>query len=316
MSLTDNQIVAPKTFRANSIIQFINDCEGIYFCKGELKSGFFLDLSKIKKCSMIGVLLVYKIIEFSIKNECFAHPMYLMGSPFAEAMKKYGFTKLIITYLSDQNVAEREFRNLKISITDQFIIAPQALLRNDRYSTEILNKRYLPKIQNYYKNNEKVVSMIFLSFSEILLNFWEHAVDDTQSIIVANGNKNYIEIACADNGRGILTTLAQAGKSLEDNIATISSAVKKGVTSKDLTNHMGYGLWIIDEIATRTSGRFHLYSEGTYYQNEFGKINSGKCGYWQGTVVYLSLPLKNPVTLSDIEPPDKSIGDGLKINWL
>ena len=283
--------------------------------KGKLEKGFLLDLNKTTKCSMIGVLLVYKIIEFSIKNDCFRFPMYLMGSPFQEAMEKYGFTTLIITYLSDKDVAEKEFRNLKISVTDQFIIAPQALLRNDRYNIEVLNKKYLPKIQKYYSYSDKIVSMIFLAFSEVLLNFWEHAVDDTQSIIVANGNNNNIEIACADNGRGIISTLSHAGKSKEDSIKTLQSAVQKGVTSKDLTNHMGYGLWIIDEIAKRTNGRFHLYSQGAFYQNEFGKSSSGRCGYWQGTVVYLSLPLKNPVTLSDIEPPDENIGDGLKINW-
>jgi anti-sigma regulatory factor (Ser/Thr protein kinase) len=315
MSLINRKIIAPKTFRANSIVNFINECQDIYYLHNKNEKGFLLDLNKTTKCSMIGVLLVYKVIEFSIKNNCFTAPMYLMGVPFQKAMEKYGFTKLIITYLSDQNVAEKEFKNLKISVTDQFIIAPQALLRNDRYSTEILNRKYLPQIEKYYKSSNKAISMIFLCFSEILLNFWEHAVDDTQSIIVANGNKDSIEIACADNGRGILTTLTQSGKAKNNSIETLRSAVEKGVTSKELTNHMGYGLWIIDEIVSRTKGRFHIYSEGTYYQNEFKKTQSGKCGYWQGTVIYISLPLKNPVTLYDIEPSEKGIGNELKINW-
>lgn len=315
MNLINRKVVAPKQFRANSIITFINDCEDIFYLQGKKETGFFLDLNEISKCSMIGVLLVYKVIEYSLKNECFNSPMYLMGKPFRNAMKKYGFTKLIITYLSDKNVAEREFKNLKISVTDRFIIAPQALLRNDRFSTEILNRKYLPQIQNYYSFSEKAISMIFLCFSEILLNFWEHAVDDTQSIIVANGNKNNIEIACADNGKGILTTLAQAGKSKNNSIDTLKSAVEKGVTSKDLTNHMGYGLWIIDEVVKATEGRLHIYSEGTFYQNEFTKVNSGKCGYWKGTVIYVSLPLKNPITLSDIEPITQSMQENIKINW-
>ena len=156
--------------------------------------------------------------------------------------------------------------------------------------------------------------MIFLSFSEILLNFWEHAVDDTQSIIVANGNKSNIEISCVDNGKGILTTLKLAGKEQKDNLNTLISAVEKGVTSKDLSNHMGYGLWIIDQIAERTNGRFHLYSEGYYYFKEFGKVKSGKCGHWQGTIVYLSIPLQKPVTLADIESQD--INNNLQINWI
>jgi hypothetical protein len=314
MNLISRTIVAPKHFRANSIINFINDCQDIYRLPNKNENGFLLDLGKVKECTMIGVLLVYKIIEFSIKNNCFNRPMYLMDTPFQEAMEKYGFTKLILTYLADKDVAEKEFANLKISVSDNFIIAPQALLRNDKYSSELLNKKYLPQIQQYYSFNEKAVTMIFLCFSEILLNFWEHAVDDTQSIIVANGNKSNIEIACVDNGKGILTTLKLAGKEQKDNLTTLMSAVEKGVTSKDLSNHMGYGLWIIDQIAAKTQGRFHLYSEGCYYFREFGKVKSGKCGHWQGTIVYLSIPLGKPVTLADIETLDNN--NNLQIKWV
>jgi hypothetical protein len=314
MSSINRLIVAPKHFRANSIVNFITDCQDIYRLSNKKENGFLLDLSRVKECTMIGVLLVYKIIEFSIKNNCFNAPMYLMDNPFREAMEKYGFTKLILTYLADKDVAEKEFANLKISVSDNFIIAPQALLRNDKYSSELLNKKYLPQIEKYYSFNDKAVTMIFLCFSEILLNFWEHAVDDTQSIIVANGNKSNIEIACVDNGKGILTTLKLAGKQQKDNLKTLMSAVEKGVTSKDLSNHMGYGLWIIDQIAERTNGRFHLYSEGYYYYKEFGKVKSGKCGHWQGTIVYLSIPIQRPVTLADIEPSDNS--NNLQINWI
>lgn len=313
MNSINRLIVAPKNFRANSIIKFIYDCQEIYDLPNRKENGFLLDLSKIRECTMIGVLLIYKIIEFSIKNDCFRGPMYLIDDPFRESMEKYGFTKLILTYLADKEVAEKEFANLKISVSDNFIIAPQALLRNDKYSSEVLNKRYLPQIEKYYSFKPKAVTMIFLCFSEILLNFWEHAVDDTQSIIVANGNKSNIEVACVDNGKGILTTLKLSGKEQKDNLSTMISAVEKGVTSKELSNHMGYGLWIIDQIAQRTKGRFHLYSEGFYYFREFGKVKKGKCGYWQGTIVYLSIPLNNPVTLADIETTNDT--DNLQIKW-
>lgn len=316
MSLINRKLTAPKYFRANSILKLINDSQDIYHLVGKQEKGFLIDTLKVKETTMIGVLLIYKIIEFSIKNKCFDAPMFTIGVEFKKAMEKYGFTKLILSYMADKKVAEKEFANLKISVTDDFIIAPQALLRNDKYSSQILNSKYLPKIQEYYSFNSKVVTMIFLCFSEILLNFWEHAVDDTQSIIVANGNKSQIEIACVDNGKGILSTLELAGKGRKTPIETLTAAVDKGVTSKDLSNHMGYGLWIIDQITTRTKGRFHLYSEGCYYMNEFGKIKNGNCGHWQGTIVYLSIPLKNPITLSDIENTSNSLNDELQINWI
>lgn len=308
-------ITAPKKFNATSIVVFINDCKDIYRLSGKQERGFYLNLEKVQKCSMIGVLLVYKVIEFSIKNKCFDGPLYKMSPVFMAAMQKYGFTKLVIAYLADKNKAEKEFSKLKISVTDEFIIAPHALLRNDKYSSEVLNSDYLPQIEEYYSFNKKTVSMIFQCFSEVLLNFWEHAVDDSQSIIVANGNKKTIEIACADNGKGVLTTLTIANKQKKDKIKTLISAVEKGVTSKDLSNHMGYGLWIIDEIVKRTNGRLHLYSEGFFYQREFKKVKFGECGHWQGTIIYISLPVENPITVSDIENPGGSHNFNVQINW-
>lgn len=308
-------ISAPKNFKANSIVEFINDSQEIFKLVNKVENGFLLDLSKVIKPTMIGVLLVYKVMEFSSKNNCFVNPLINMSKEFIEAMNKYGFGGLILSYLQKNSHGDNELRKLKMNISESFIIAPQALLRNDRYSTDSLNKKYLPQIEKYYSNNPKAISMIFLCFSEVLLNFWEHAIDDTQSIIVANGNKNNIEIACADNGKGIISTLGLTSNNDMSKLDILKSSINKGVTSKKMTNHMGYGLWIIDEVARLTKGRFHLYSEGCCYQREFGKAKSGECGYWQGTIVYISLPLSNPITLSDIEKPLENNKFNLKIKW-
>jgi signal transduction histidine kinase len=158
--------------------------------------------------------------------------------------------------------------------------------------------------------------MIFLCLSEILLNFWEHAIDDTNSILVAEGNENHIEIACADTGNGIITTLNRVFENSSINRPnTLKKSVEKYVTSKKMTNHMGYGLWILNQIAKRTNGRFHIYSEGAYFKNDFSKEIADKCGYWKGTIIYLSLPLKNPITLSDLENHNDNKFNDIKINW-
>lgn len=78
---------------------------------------------------------------------------------------------------------------------------------------------------------------------------------------------------------------------------------------------MGYGLWILNQIATKTKGRLHIYSEGAFYKNDFGKEIAQKCGYWKGTIIYLSLPLKKPITLTDIENHDNKKFNDIKINW-
>lgn len=65
----------------------------------------------------------------------------------------------------------------------------------------------------------------------------------------------------------------------------------KGITSKKGTDHMGFGLWLISEFVRIAKGEIHIYSEGAYYVNQCGKIKKGTCGFWQGTIIYVSLPL-------------------------
>lgn len=312
----NRSITAPKHFTASSLISFIQNCEDVFRLVNKREKGFLLDLSKVQQASMLGVLVIYKLVEYTFTHHCFERPAIYLDNPIKEAFKKYGFSSLILTYMADRRAAEEEYKKLKVSIGENFIIAPQALLRNDKHSTESLNKNYLPLIEEYYQMSDKVISMIFLVFSEVLLNFWEHAVDDSKSIIVANGNRQNIEIACADTGEGIVSTLGRSISSQNiDPVSVLVKATEKGITSKKFSNHMGYGLWILDEIVTRTKGRMHIYSQGAYYYNDSGKEKFGKCGYWQGTIIYLSLPLINPVSLCDIELENKNHNNEIKINW-
>ncbi|QHL87451.1 ATP-binding protein [Nibribacter ruber] len=309
-------ISAPKHFTNANIFDFINSCEPIFSLKNKQESGFGLNISKIEQASMLGVLLIYKIMDFAFANNCFSQPTLLYNPDSDNVLDKYGFKKLVHALMANSKEEEKEMSNLKISYKDNFIIAPQALLRKKQYNHNSLNWQYYPLIEQYYSENKKAVSMILLSFSEILLNFWEHAVDDTKSIIVANGNSQKIEIACADTGNGIITTL---GKSLStknlDPEKILLEAVKKGVTSKKLTNHMGYGLWILDEIATKTKGRLQIISQGATYSNSGGRKKVRRCGYWQGSIVYLSLPIANAVSLTDILPEDVKTRGTIQINF-
>ncbi|MGV3588557.1 MAG: hypothetical protein ACO1OF_16245 [Adhaeribacter sp.] len=307
-------IEAPKYFTASGVISFIDSCEIVFKLNNQLVPGYKLDAFKVKKISMLGVLLIYKIIEYSYTNNCLLKPDLHYNNLTKDALEQYGFKQLIEAYFNKRN-SEGGYKNLKVSYANNFIIAPHALLRNNSYSRNSLRDKYLPQIEKYYDYNPKVVSMIFQALSEVILNFWEHAVEDSKSIIVANGTKQNIEIACADSGNGIIDTLSTAlALSALEPEAILQQAVLRGVTSKRNTDHMGYGLWILDEIVTRTKGRMHIYSQGAYYYNDGGTIKSGKCGYWQGCIIYLSLPLHRPITLSDIQPDD--INDEiLKINW-
>jgi|JI9StandDraft_1071089.scaffolds.fasta_scaffold79054_3 hypothetical protein len=310
-------IKPPKNFRGTEIVGFLMDCEEIFKLKDAGEKNFLLDLSHVNKASMLSALIIYKVIEYSVNHSCFEEPVINLPweSEMGYALEKYGFTDLVLAFINEKNV-KSEYEKLQINIGEgkSFIIAPHALIRHDKKSREEINRKYLPQIQKYYKNNPKAESMILLVFSEILLNFWEHAINDTESIIVAHGNTQNIEIACADTGNGIVTTLGGSlAKSDLRPEQILLESLKRGVTSKELTNHMGYGLWILDQITSLVKGRLHIYSQGAYYHNEFGNKQSGNCGYWQGTIVYISLGLQKPKTLVDIEPETSS---EIKINWV
>ena len=197
----------PKILKPNSIYELLNSLEQAFSMEEKLVPDVVINLQKVKKTSLLGILLNYKFIEYTYKNNCFKKPNLFVNEYIEKEWERYGFTKLIHSFVSNKDLTERNYKNLKVFVDDRFIIAPQALLRSKDYSDKFLKSEFLPKIEEYYKKNDKVVSMIFLCLSEILLNFWEHAVDDSNSILVAEGNENHIEIACADTGNGIITTL-------------------------------------------------------------------------------------------------------------
>lgn len=313
---TRKEIKIPETLNASNIVTFLRNVSIVFDSENKQLQHYALNLSKLKKINVLGMLLLYKIIEFAVERKCF-HVPYIYYEKFMEdKWHEYDFIPLINAYVHQEDNS-RNFQNLKVQMTANFILAPQPLLRDSNFTNKYLKTKFLPKINEYYDGRAKVISMISTCFSEILLNFWEHAVDDTKSIMIANGNKNYMEIACADTGNGIISTLKSNPKySNINDEQLILKSTHKNITSKEKTNHMGYGLWIIDQIITSIKGRFHLYSEGVAYINDYGKSKTLKTGHWKGTIVYLALPLENAKSLSDIEIFKNKLSDNIKIDFI
>lgn len=310
--LISRRLTGKKHLSVTGALDLVNDASFIFDLKNKQETGFLFDLSKVDETSMLGILVIYKIIEYTSTHKCFSDPLINFDNPIIEALHKYGFYDLIKTYLEQSEKIEKEYKNLQVSVKDNFIIAPQALLRNSDFSERFLREEFLPRLQNYYKSNDKIISMIFLSLSEIILNFWEHAVADTKSILVANGNKSRIEIACADTGNGIISTLRPFLKNLSGQ-EILNSAMKKGVTSKKETFHMGYGLWILDELIRKTKGNLVIVTEGFIYSRFAEKTKTSVSGYWKGAIIYMSLPFQKPISLGELEDLKKF--DHIKINW-
>jgi hypothetical protein len=309
-------IKIPEIINASNTISFLRNVAVIFENENKKTEDFAMDLSGVKKINVLGMLLIYKIIEFSVEKKCFHLPYIIFESFLEEKLDEYEFLPLINAYIQLQDSSPK-MKNLKVQMTEKFILAPQPLLRNSNFTNKFLKTNFLPKINEYYEGKPKVISMISTCFSEILLNFWEHAVEDTKSIMIADGNQSFMEIACADTGNGILSSLRNNPKySKLNDEDLIKRSTNKNVTSKENTNHMGYGLWIIDQIISSIEGRFHLYSEGSAYINDYGKIRTVKTGFWKGTIVYLALPLHNAKSLNDIETFKNKFTHSIKIDFI
>jgi len=297
-------IKLPRNFvNYNCIPEFLSEMEIMFKLKGKLKPDVVFDCTKIRKLSSLGALLLYKSMDYSIHNNCFTNPEINGNELFLEsAWNHYGFSKYLKGYVKPTNSSD--FNGyLKFELTDKFVIAPQPLSRKEHNQVnKILQTKFTPILNEFYSNEEEAVRMIFGCVSEIIGNFWEHANDDTRSLLVAEGNRKYIEITCADNGKGIISTMRNSGKykSSSSSEYLLRKALTKGVTSKPFSSHMGYGLWIIDQIVSLTKGKFFVYSEGVYYGNNAGKELMKKCGFWKGTIIYLFLPIDNPVLVSQV----------------
>lgn len=168
----------------------------------------------------------------------------------------------------------------------------------------------------------KVVTshIVFSVLCEIVSNFKEHSQDETDSILVATGDKNKFEVVCADTGIGMISSMATVLRnspsiSIRD-FDVLEIATRQGMTSKHDTNHMGYGLWLISEFVNLANGELHMYSEGAYYVNQCGKIKKGTCGFWQGTIIYVSLPLNNVSSLQKWQDNLAELYEDIKINCI
>ena len=308
--------IAPRRFSINSIEDFLEEHEILFSWQQKEQPNVHLNYEQINKIGLVGLLLIYKIIDFTYQNNCFRKPALHPSDELHQAWHDYEFWELMQAYISNKDVTEKAYKEFKVKVEEKFIIAPQALLRNNSYTNEYLQKEFLPKISNYYAYNERIVTNVFTCLSEILLNFWEHAVEDTKSIIMAAGNKSKVEIACADTGKGILSTLSKEFPELRSKPEEIlSKSLDEGVTSKRNTYHMGYGLWIVNEIVKHNNSRLHIYSEGCYYKNDYGKITKGSCGYWGGTIVYINLDITNSLTPNDFNLIDPRTFSELKIKF-
>lgn len=297
-----------------SILYALNQFEFLFYQKKVYVESFEIDLTELKNVNTLGLLFLYKVLEFNAVNKLYEKSNVTdYNHRFAKKLVEYSFGEIIKEYLKGIEETEKLYENLKPKIENNFLIAPHPLLRNVNFTSEFFEKKYLPKIKQFYTNKIKQ-QMLLEVFVEITSNFWEHATEDTKTILVANGTIDNVEICCIDTAKGIVSSL----KPTFPKMATkqlLRKSVEFQVTSKEFTNHMGHGLWIVNEIVKESKSTMHIFSEGFYYKNDKGIITSGKCGFWKGTIIYINLNLRDPKTKKDLNYPKSKRVSELLINF-
>ena len=289
----------PKRLTNSFISSYIGKINVIFQYKNTGTKTIALDFGDVQEIDILGTLITYKVLEYCMINNCFANKIHniFANDNLVKEIQRFGFDEFINSLTV---VEEKKYKKLKVELLNNCVVAPIALLRRDSaYSEEMIQKKYEPTISKYYAENEKKAGMILEVFTEIMHNFWSHA-SDNKSIIAGFGNKAFFEIACADNGLGIDGTMAFQYPN-KTGLQRMKLAMKRGITSKTNTNHMGFGLWFINEIVNRTKGILTIISNGILFQNRFGSMVYSACPKWEGTIVYVKLPLEKPVTISEIE---------------
>ncbi len=258
---------------------------------------FFVDLNDIDPVS---ALIIYKALEYSILKGCLLNPQANLKE-ILPLVSKYGIEKLF-KQIIDKSQVEKIYRNLKPTLREDFFIAPHAINRFNYKSKNDLEKVYTTYIEQYYKDIcPSFIPYIKTCICEIASNFLSHAVEDDNSILMALGDKNKIEVVCVDNSKGIVNSLNPNSK---NHKKTISSAFERGVSSKMNQGHCGTGLWLIKLITKYLNGIFRIHTEDMSYICKGGKVFVRNTTYWKGSIVYLKL---NVVPCSNIDEFLKSL---------
>lgn len=280
----------PENFSVLNVKYFIANISNIFNLENVQQKDVLFDVSPTKKIDLLGQLLIYKFLDFSRIKKCFSNPETNLKNVkyVSDEMKKMGFKKLV-----DENfkIKTTDEDIPQYSEKDGFFIAPIVL---ERSRENVIDKSVEKKINEYYKKST-VSSGILQCIGEIASNFQEHAVSDTRSVLVARGNKSQIEIACADNGDGIIASLLPV---LKNNFHShrydvLREAIKENVTSKASAGHMGCGLWIVNEYVSASKGYMTIFSQDAYLINKKGTIKCGQSPFWKGTIIYISMPLSH-----------------------
>ena len=311
----------PKNLSVCSAKQFLEEVEPIFSLANAKVKNVELDTSQTEKADIFGQLLLYKFIEYTIHKGCFSSPSTNLNnnSKLKTLLDRTGFLPFVNEFMNKKtsqlkNDIPSDYK-LGWKESDNFYIAPIVLStkNNDYAEKEELIRQ---KIRHYYHEDQTIVGTIMSCISEVGSNFLEHAEESTNSVMVATGNNEYFELACADTGKGILTSLRPVIKDRLQPHELLRLSLNKGVTSKPGTNHLGAGLWLISQYVSFSKGEICIFSEGASCHQKKDNFKLGQCGRWKGTIVYVRLSLHHKEAIASGKAALRKQFDQIKITLI
>lgn len=243
----------------------------------------------------VSALVIFKIFEYSAKHSCLESPQANLPN-ILKLFSIYGIEKMMKKLIKQEEVDEL-YKNLRPTKTPEFFIAPHPINRESFKNKKELENRYTQFIADYYQNIcPELVQYFKTCICEIASNFLYHALEDNNSILMAQGDENKIEIVCVDNSTGIITNLEPNNQNHKD---VMSKAFQRGVSSKKDEFHCGTGLWYIEKIVQQLNGTLRVYSEDISYICKGNKVFVQKSPYWKGTVFYLKLNISQNTNIDE-----------------
>jgi len=147
--------------------------------------------------------------------------------------------------------------------------------------------------------------------SELIDNALQHSDAPNGALVTAQKYEKLTKVHAliVDTGIGIRRHLMRHPRfqNISDDITAIQTAMRPFVTGTYFAHaqeqrreyeNQGLGLSVIDEIAKRSGGEFYLWSGRALYRSRSGVETMPV--EWPGTIVFLTLPIKLAVNVTDV----------------
>lgn len=85
--MNETKYIVPKSLDANNILDFLRMTEDVFKMKGQLIPNVMFDLSNVNRTNILGLLLIYKFVEYTSINDCFKNPLLQYNNYVEEELK-------------------------------------------------------------------------------------------------------------------------------------------------------------------------------------------------------------------------------------